>query len=255
MSDGVPVSLVCVGLLGAAVDDGGLLERAFSEACATQGVVPGTAAYARAMVTVHQSLGQPPVEVFRTLFPGGQGRAEAAALSFERSFRFAVDRSGLRAEPGAAEALGELRDSGVKTCLITALSRPLLAVTLDAVGWWRKADLVLCQEDVSRGCPWPDLVLTAMLRLGAGDVREMGFAGCTSSGVLCGKRAGASLVAGVLRGGHTEDRLRKAGATHVIGSLSELPGLVAADGAARPVSSSASAPVARVPLEHRSAGL
>ena len=62
-------------------------ERAFAEACATQGIVPGTADYAHCMVAVHQSLGQPAVEVFRGLFPDSPGRADAAALSFERSFR------------------------------------------------------------------------------------------------------------------------------------------------------------------------
>ena len=50
-----PVSLVCCGLIGITVDDGVILERAFTEAFATQGIVPGTAAYARSMVRVHQS--------------------------------------------------------------------------------------------------------------------------------------------------------------------------------------------------------
>ena len=62
-----------------------MLERAFAEACATQGIVPGTAAYAHHMVGVHQAQGQSAVDVFRGLFPDGDGRAEAAALSFERT--------------------------------------------------------------------------------------------------------------------------------------------------------------------------
>ena len=86
MSGAPPVSLVCCGLLGT-VDDDGMLERAFAEACATQGIVPGTADYAHCMVAVHQARGQPAVDVFRGLFPDAPGRAEAAALSFERSFR------------------------------------------------------------------------------------------------------------------------------------------------------------------------
>ena len=80
-------------------------------------------------------------------------------------------------------------------------------------------DLALCPEDVPRGCPWPDLVLAAMLRLGVEDVRETAFAHGTASGVLCGRRSGAGIVAGVLTGGHTRDRLRHAGATHLIGAF------------------------------------
>ena len=72
-----------------------MLERAFAEACATQGIVPGTADYAHYMVTVHQSQGQPAVDVFRGLFPDNPGRAELLRCLFERSFRAAVDRTGL----------------------------------------------------------------------------------------------------------------------------------------------------------------
>ena len=113
-----PVSLVCCGLLGTTADDHGILERAFAEACATQGIVPGTAAYAHYMVGVHQARGQSAVDVFRGLFPGEDGRAEAAALSFERSFRAAVDRTEISPVPGAEEAIGQLSESGLRVCLI-----------------------------------------------------------------------------------------------------------------------------------------
>ncbi len=231
MSSATPVTLLCCGLLGVTADDGGILERAFTEAFATQGIVPGTAAYARSMVHVHQTRGQSAVDVFRALFPDAPGRAEAATLAFDRSYRLAVDRSGLAPMPGAAEALQEIRESGVRVCFITGLSRGLLGLVLDTLGWWRKVDLVLCPEDSPRGYPWPDPMLCAMLRLGVTDVRETAYAGGTESGILCGRRAGAQIVAGILTGGHTRDRLHRAGATHLLGSFAELPGVLAAEGA------------------------
>jgi phosphoglycolate phosphatase len=203
-----------------------MLERAFAEACATQGIVPGTADYAHHMVAVHQTLGEPPVAVFRGLFPGNPGRAEAAALSFERSFRAAIDRHGLTPVPGAREAIERLRESGVRVCMITGLSRRLLGIVLDTLGWWRLVDLALSPEDVPRGCPWPDQMLAAMLRLGVEDVREGAYAGSTASGIRCGRRAGARIVAGVLTGGHTRERLRAAGATHFITDINEFPALL-----------------------------
>lgn len=251
MSGVLPVTLAGCGLIGTTVEDHGILERAFSEACATQGIVPGTADYAHCMVGVHQSRGQPPVEVFRSLFPGGEGRAEAAALSFERSFRTAVDRTGLSPVPGAEEAIRELRNLGVRVCVMTSLSRKLLGAVIDSLQWSRLVDLALSPEEAPRGCPWPDLMLTAMLRLGVEDVTEAAFAGSTASEVLCGRRSGAGIVAGVLTGGHTADRLRKAGATHLISGIVELPGLLAGGGA-RPRGAN---PPPRVPLEGRSAGL
>jgi len=159
--------------------------------------------------------------------------------------------------PGAAEAIAELRASGVRICVVTGLSRRLVGVMLDALDWWRRIDLALSPEDVPRGYPWPDLLLAAMLRLGVEDVRETAYAGTTAAGVMCGTRAGAGIVAGVLTGGHTRDRLRSAGATHLISEIAELPALLAGDdpepepGAAGRVPPQAkaprSAPAPRVP--------
>ena len=246
----MPVTLVCCGLMGTMADDGGMIERAFAEACATQGIVPGTAAYARGMVHAHQSRGQSPVDVFRGLFPDSPGRAEAAALSFDRSCRTALERAGVTARPQAEEVVSGLRESGVRVCVMTSLSRRMLGQVLDALGWWRQFDLTLCPEDVPRGCPWPDLMLTAMLRLGVRDVREAAFAGTTESGVRGGVSAGAGLVVGVLTGTHTEQRLRDAGATHIIESISGLPGLLAEAGGEAAGDEAASGVASpRVPLE------
>jgi phosphoglycolate phosphatase len=242
VSSATPVTLLCCGLLGVTADDGGILERAFTEAFATQGIVPGTAAYARSMVHVHQTRGQSAVDVFRALFPDAPGRAEAATLAFDRSYRLAVDRSGLVPMPGASEVLQQIRGSGVRVCFITGLSRGLLGLVLDTLGWGRQVDLVLCPEDAPRGYPWPDPMLCAMLRLGVTDVRETAYAGGTESGILCGRRAGAQIVAGILTGGHTRDRLQRAGATHLLGSFAELPGVLAAE-AADPVIDPAADPV------------
>jgi phosphoglycolate phosphatase len=239
---GVPsVSVVCCGLLGVTADDGGILERAFTEAFATQGIVPGTAAYARSMVRVHQSKGQSAVDVFRGLFPDAPGRAEAATLAFDRSYRSSIDRSGLAPMSGAEQAISEIRASGASICLVTGLSRSLLSLVLDTLRWWRRVDLALCPEDVPRGCPWPDLALTAMLRLGVTDVRDTAFADGTESGILCGKRSGAGIVAGILTGGHTAGRLEGAGATHLLDSIAGLPALLAGQGAPERPSSQATA--------------
>lgn len=216
-------SLVCCELLGTLAADDGLMERAYAEACATQGIVPGTAAYTRSMVRVHQARGQPPVEAFRGLFPDAPGQAEAAALSFERSFRSSLERAGLVPASGAEEAIGRIRDAGIRLCVISCLSRRLLGQMLDALGWWRQVDLALCPEDVHRGAPWPDLMLAAMLRLGVRDVREAAVAAATESMIRCGDRSGAGIIAGVLTGAHTAERLRGAGATYIIGGVSSLP--------------------------------
>jgi phosphoglycolate phosphatase len=222
----MPVSLVCCGLIGTIVSDEGMVDRAYAEAIATQGVVTGTAAYARCMAQVHQSRGRAATEVLRDMFPDSQARGQAANLALDRSISDAIGRIGVKPAPGAASAIEKLSGAGVRICVFTGFSRRVLSLLLDTLGWWDRINLALSPDDVPRGCPWPDLVLGAMLRLGVTDVRETAVAHDTQNGVMCGRRAGASVVAGILGGTHSGDRLRKAGATHLIPNAGYLPELL-----------------------------
>jgi len=258
-SGAMPVSLVCCGLIGTMVDDGGMVDRAYAEAIATQGVVTGTAAYARCMAQLHQARGQNAVEVLRTMFPDSQARGQAAHLVLDRSFCDAIGRMGVTPVPGAEEAIEKLSGAGIRICLITGFSRRILTAVLDTLGWWDRVDLALSSQDVPRGSPWPDLVLSAMLRLGVTDVGETAVAQDAESGILSGRRAGAGLVAGVLAGAHSAGRLRRAGATHLIPTIAHLPELLQAAGDPAPTPApDAPAPgtrlTSRVPQDSRQAG-
>ena len=230
MSDTSPVSLLCWDVVGAAAVDGSVLERAFVDAIATQGVVTGTGAYVKAMVQFDRTRGWAPADVIHSLFPEDKIRAQAAILAFERSFPAAIDRFGALPLPGANDALAKLAAAGVKVCLMSCLSRPALSLVMERLAWWQRADLILCADDVARGFPWPDLVLTAILRLGVDDVRDVAVVAASEGGVLCARRAGARLVIGVLSDVHDGRRLRRAGATHLLADLGELPDLVASVG-------------------------
>ncbi len=70
------------------------------------------------------------------------------------------------------------------------------------------------------------MILTAVLRLRIDDVAEVAVAGDTTSDLIAGTRAGASLVAGVLTGAHTAEELAAAPHTHLLGSIRELPQLI-----------------------------
>jgi phosphonatase-like hydrolase len=217
-------------VVGAAAVDGNVLERAFAEAIATQGMVTGTAAYVRSMVQFDRTRGWSPADVMHSLFPEDEIRAQAASLAFERSFHAAVDRFGALPLPGANDALDKLAAAGTRLCLLSCLSRPALSLIVERLGWWQRADLLLCADDATRCFPCPDLILTAILRLGIGDVRDVAVVTASESGVLSARRAGARLAVGVLSGVHDAARLRRAGATHLLADISDLPDLVAANG-------------------------
>ena len=225
MSDTSPVSLVCCDLVGTIASDGGILEKAFTEAIATQGVVPGTAAYARSMVQVDRARGYPPRDVMHTLFSEDDARAQAVYLAFERSYCAVVDRFGITTVPGAQEAISSLSSSHVRVCLISGFSRATSGLVLDSLGVRRQVDLTLCLDDVPRGWPWPDAVLTAVIRLGIADVAEVAVVGDSENVLIAGHRAGAGTLVG-LSGARTGERLRKAGATHLIWTVADLPELL-----------------------------
>lgn len=227
MSDTSPVSLVCWDVVGAAAVDDSVLERAFAEAIATQGVVTGTAAYVRSMVQFDRMRGWPPADVIRILFPEEEIRAQAANLAFERSFQAALDRFGVLPLPGANDALAKLTAAGIKVCLVSPLSRPAVSLIVERLDWSQRVDLVLCADDVARGFPWPDLILTAALRLGIGDVRDLAVVTASEGGVLSAQRAGSRFVVGVLSDVDDASRLRRAGATHLLADIGELPDLLA----------------------------
>src|ERR1700753_1017957 len=163
----------------------------------------------------HKSRGRAPPAFLRDLFDGDEPRAQAASLAFERSFRATAQRFGLDVPVDVADAMGKTAGSGAKICLLTMLSRRSCG---ELLGLLHAADLVLCGDDAPRGFPWPDPVLTAMLRLGAADVREVAVVSATPDGVLAGYRAGARIVAG-LGSGREAGAVRGAGAAHVLANI------------------------------------
>ncbi len=220
------ISLVCCGLIGTLVADDGLIERSFAEAIATQGVVAGTSAFARRMSQVHRARGSAPRDVLRVLFPDNEARAQAAELAFDRALPDALSRTPVTLLPGALETLDGLRATGRRVCVVTSLSRRVLKLVVDAAGLKRHVDLALSLEDAPRGFPAPDLALTAMLQVGVDCVQDLAVVHGTGAGMECGRNSGAGAVVGVLTGAHSAARLRAAGATHVVRSFADVPGVL-----------------------------
>lgn len=213
------IRLACLDLAGTTVADDGAVEAAFRRAMADEDVdVDAAVAHVRA------TMGMSKITVFRDLL-GDEARARAANERFEAAYGAAVAGGAVVPIPGAAETIERLRAAGIAVCLTTGFSAATRDALLGALGWLEIADLALAPEDTpnGRGRPWPDLVLTAVLRLGVDDVRAVAVAGDTANDLLAGWRAGASIVAGVLTGAHDRATLEAAPHTHVLASVIELP--------------------------------
>jgi phosphoglycolate phosphatase len=216
------ITVACLDMAGTTVRDDGTVLEAFSAAIAAQDLP--AAAYHQAMTDVRTTMGQSKIEVFRRIL-GDDAAARKANEAFEDHYAAAVRAGAVAPMPGAVQTVTALREAGVRVCLATGFSPATRDAIIERLGWGELADLVLSPADAgywARGRPWPDIPLTALLRLRGGAVSELAVAGDTASDVESGLRAGAAVVAGVLTGADSRADLERAGAPLILDSIADL---------------------------------
>ena len=221
------ISVVCLDMAGTTVRDAGTVMEAFTSAIAAYNLP--VAEFSAAMKYVRATMGQSKIEVFRHIL-GSEGAAQAANTAFEEHYAKAVSAGEVAAMPGAEELFAACRSAGIKVCLATGFSPATRDAIIAALGWADLVDLVLSPVDAGRGRPWPDMPLTALMRLGGGSVHELAVAGDTPSDIESGLRAGAGVVAGVLTGDSARAELEAAagqarlpGKPLILESVADLP--------------------------------
>lgn len=224
MTDDI-IQLAVIDMAGTTVVDDGLVVASFEAAATAVGLPADGDERERARQYVLDTMGQSKIVVFRALF-GTEERAQRANTAFEDAYATAIDDGHATPIDGAAEAITRLRDAGVKVALTTGFSGTTQEKLLAALGWQSIADLVLAPGDGVRGRPYPDLILTALMRLGADGVGNVAALGDTGNDVQSALRARCAIAAGTLTGAHDDEQLRAAGATHVVPTVAEFADLI-----------------------------
>jgi phosphoglycolate phosphatase len=227
VSPTVPVTLACLDLAGTTVRDDGAVETAFVRAAERVADAHGALDLDAAVAYVRTTMGQSKIEVFRHLY-GRETAARAANEAFETAYAELVSEGAIAPIPGAPETFRVLRELGVRLCFTTGFAPATRDLLLEALGWQGVAELALSPADtpLGRGRPFPDMVLTAVLRLGIDDVRAVAVAGDTTSDLWAGWRSGAGIVAGVLTGAHDRATLSSAPHTHLLHSVADLAAVI-----------------------------
>jgi HAD superfamily hydrolase (TIGR01549 family) len=119
---------------------------------------------------------------------------------------------------GARELIVDLKDSGHRVVLASSAKPDEVDHYLDLLDARELADAWTSSGDVEETKPQPDLVQTALERIGGGDAVMIGDTvwDCEAAG-----RAGVETVA-VLTGGFSDAELLRAGATIVFSSITQL---------------------------------
>ncbi|RCV52429.1 HAD family hydrolase [Marinitenerispora sediminis] len=101
--------------------------------------------------------------------------------------------SGAAPRPGAKELLAEVRRAGLPTALVTSTHRPLLEVSIGAVGA-EHFDVTVAGDEVARNKPHPEPYLTAARLLGVDPARCVALED-SPAGVASAQAAGCVTVA------------------------------------------------------------
>ncbi|UNB52953.1 HAD family hydrolase [Mycolicibacterium sp. YH-1] len=220
------ITLAVIDLAGTTADENGAVRHAVLTAVEE---VTGRAATPEFEPLFDQSRGRAKTTMLRVLLgDGAEDQVSHAHTVFESELERLIHSGHVRPIAGADTTFDRLHDLGAKVALATGFSAHLRQILLEQLGWTTKVDLALSPEDVGRGRPCPDTVLTAMLALEIDSVRNVAVAGDTVNDLLAGTRAGAVIVAGVLTGAHDRATLETAPHTHIIETIADLPQLVQA---------------------------
>ena len=190
-------SVACLDMAGTTVRDDNTVMEAFAAAISRQALP--VREFNGAMTYARKTMGRSKIEVFRHIFTD-EDTAQDANAAFEKHYAGAVADGEISPMPGAVELFAACRAAGVRVCLSTGFAPVTRDAIVDALGWRSLADLFLSPADAGRGRPWPDMPLTALLRLGGDSVASLAVVGDTPADVESGLRAGAGLVVGVLSG-------------------------------------------------------
>jgi pyrophosphatase PpaX len=155
------------------------------------------------------------------LFPrvaGDAGAAERLRDGFQRAYETTGEQ--VRAFPGVADMLAELRGAGLRIGVITSKARQRYDLDARRIGLAERIDLAVCQEDTRAHKPDPAPVRYALEALGVAADRAV-FAGDTPVDVAAGTGAGTPVI-GVAWGAAGARPLLDAGASVVARDAREL---------------------------------
>lgn len=127
----------------------------------------------------------------------GQHRASPASADIDRIYATFLDvdaeisSSFSALIPGALEAIGELRDRGIRIGSTTGYPRSIMDKLMplaEAQGY--RPDCCITADDVQHGRPWPDMLLANVLAMGVRDVRSCVVVDDSPGGLVAARAAG-----------------------------------------------------------------
>ena len=208
-------TLAVFDTMGTTICDDGIVQR-----CVT-----------RALTSVHMTRinsddvdaqrGRTKQDLFLNLL-GDQVRAHSAFQTFKGELIKAVRQGELQPVASANDVFKAMHNRGINIALISGLDREILDALIADMGWNHTFNFTLSSNDVKRGRPSPDLILTAALQAQVDNVRDILTVGDTTNDLIAADHAGVVMNYGVLGGAHGRSKLESAPHRAILNDLSEL---------------------------------
>ncbi len=215
------IKLVVADMAGTTVKDSGDVARAFAAVLEEHGVEAPAA-------QINAVRGASKREAIATLIAPRYGadtvRVDAVYASFKIHLRTLFAREA-EPIPGAVATFDWLRKRGIKIALNTGFDRDIADLLIDALGWRRVADAVICGDDVPQGRPAPYMIFRAMEQTATIDVHHVLNVGDTVSDLQAARNASVAVSVGVLSGAHRRNQLAAEPNTCLIESIADLPAM------------------------------
>ena len=235
-----PIELVVFDMAGTTVTDHHEVERCFKLAATETGLFTSDerilAMQGLAKRYVFSTLWK---EQLGELHPDVPTHVDVSYAVFQRILENHYRTKGATTTEGCLETFAYLRDRGIAIALTTGFYRVVTDIILEKLGWLGglnaqrqgTADsiiqLSITSDEVERGRPYPFMIERAMQILGVSNPKTVVNIGDTPSDLLSGRAAGVALNLGVTNGTHSKDQLEAYPNDFLIGSLAELPALIA----------------------------
>ncbi|WP_020605473.1 HAD family hydrolase [Spirosoma spitsbergense] len=235
-----PLSLVVFDMAGTTVTDHHEVERCFAEAAAQTGLSV-TAGRILAMQGLAKRY------VFETLWKEQlgdehtdiQAKIDGSYDAFRHILEQHYKTQGATPTEGCLETFAWLHERGIAIALTTGFYRVVTDIILEKLGWLTglseqrvgTADSLIqvsiASDEVERGRPYPNMIERAMQLTGVENPKAVVNIGDTPSDLLSGRAAGVFLNLGLVNGTHTREQLEGYPHDKLLGSLAELPALLA----------------------------
>lgn len=178
-------------------------------------------------LAVYPLIGRPIEVAMDELHQFGEDRATMMRIidEYRGNLHAAVDEAGATLLlPGVHEMLERLRDEGFRIGIVTAKGSPAAVQLMAVTGLDPLVEVMVTNDDVERGKPYPDPALLGLERLGV-EAEGAWYVGDATSDIAMAIAAGLRPI-GVTTGAATREALLEAGAEAVVDTAAEVTELL-----------------------------